>query len=225
MALHNRSIDLSQVFPQIIWQDIVSSTDKAQSVGLFNANSDLQATFLYEERRHPTKKIDLTTNELTKLVSYIGISGDIDKDIKRRINELWANGLQYKDIGLFKAYIDGFDELGDFHREVEDVMLDQYPDTHFEVNQEEYLGYIPSKDLFVSEWTGGWDYENPDVFDREDRVIDEMMEMDSGSAVFYVYFEMDDGEVIETDKQIFKGGFYGPSRSDRGESGPPRARQ
>lgn len=124
----------------------------------------------------PFKTLEEFTNEAKKNnVFEITDSKGMDrKDVEKALEKAWTKGITYKGMEFFdKIYMEQImdvasDELGIGNAYDEDCTDEDDEDytAHQKIDgQECYLGYIPSKDIFVSGWDM-WETECGDEFEN-----------------------------------------------------------
>lgn len=142
-------------------------------------------------------------------------------------HEAWPNGVMYKGMNVYKTIYDGGPAESQLAKEMDKVVED------FDgklTMQESYLGYSPSRDIFIQGYDG-WATVEDTGYDHEMEGGDEhdMQEMDHNCSP-YVVFRLtetgsikvqDEGSDYSNGEEMWYGG--GQNRTGRGGGGLKRA--
>lgn len=141
-------------------------------------------------------------------------------------HQAWPDGVTYKGLNVYKTIYDGGEAEHQLHEAMEDVkdgFERDNTDGRFDM-QEVYLGYSPSRDLFIQGYDGWQEFtEESDHYDDEDEDHDGTEEVRNNCSPYIIFRLKEDGSIKVQDKGEDYGDeqsiWYGGSMHTKGRNG------
>lgn len=140
-------------------------------------------------------------------------------------HQAWPDGVTYKGLNVYKTIYDGGEAEHQIHDAINEVKEDfesEKDDGRFDM-QESYLGYSPSRDLFIQGYDGWMEHtEESYQHDEDDEDDDGTEEVRENCSPYVIFRLKEDGTIKVQDKGADYGNnqaiWYGGSMHSKGRT-------